>query len=643
MKKFIALLVCLVLFLGISKSALAASANPFNIKLNGEYTKVYDVNLVLGDKKINSEFKPYIYNNRTFVPIRLVAEHFNSKVTWNQETKSAIITKDGNVIVISIDSREALKNGEPITLDESSIPRLVSYPNGGDKTMVPLRVVSELLGYEVAWKQELRQVSIKSKDATVAKKPVEDKKTIAPQITAISKVNGSSKNEQIKLVANEKISYTSNFEAEKNAVAIDIKGLTFNINGKTAGNMKISGKVVDNVEYSSDAATNSAKVRIQLNRYVEHNIKVQKSGKELNISFTNQVTGIRPIVYNGQNAILIENVQDNEHNIIKLQNPFRYIIDIKDATLISDKTAAKFDIEAGFVSGVRANQFVPDGNYSKNDNIVRVVLDSKDGINNGEVKLIKSGLDMIVIPQDAKSSDSSKVITDTSEIPTNPINDNKHVDEEKAFDNVEEIEVVERKPRIKPNSKSEVVIVIDPGHGGNDPGAIAPNGTTEKELNINISERVNRILSDYGYSIVMTRQTDKTLNIYDRPKMANEANAHVFVSIHANSSPNEEANGIESLYAPRDTTSVKYDPQYPLAQKIHYELIKETGMFSRGIKQRPDLIVLKHTEMPAVLVELGFMSNSLDMNIMETEDFRNACAKAISNGIIAYIQETYGY
>lgn len=635
MKKTLRLLfVFLSLIFIITSRAYASSGSAFNVKIDGVESQVFDVNLELGGKKVSPEFKPYIYKDRTFVPVRLVAESFNSQVQWDANTRSAIISKGSDIIILSIGKDEALKNGEPISLPADQVPYLVDYLNGQAKTMVPLRVVSELLGYKVSWNGPERLVSIVEDQAPVE---VQNKN----QITAIEKINGSSKNEQIKITASGKLAYESRFEEEKNSLLLTIKDSPINIKGKTSGKIFIAGQMIDSVEYSTDPKTKTSAIRIQLKSYAKANIKKVNKGQGLNISFTNEITGIRPIDYKGQEAILIENVQTSEYNIIKLNNPFRYVIDIKDASLLGDKKAGKFDISTSFISGVRANQFVPDGNYSKNDNIVRVVLDSKEGVKDGKVEIIKEGFNLILLPD--QGSGSNKTLTDPSDIPSNPINDKDQIDQEESFDNVEEIEIIERKPRIKPNAKSEVVIVIDPGHGGKDPGAQASNKTEEKSLNLDVALRVEEILSSYGYTIKMTRDDDSSVNIYQRPKFANEENAHAFVSIHANSSTNSEASGIETLYAPRDKTSVKYDAQYPLAQKIHYELIKETSMQSRGIKQRPDLIVLNQTEMPAVLVELGFMSNEMDMALMETDFFKDACAKAIANGLIAYMQETYGY
>lgn len=130
MKKIITtILVTLVLIFTLSTD-INASASVFDVVVNGNNTKVYNVGLQMDGKNVNSDFAPYIYNDRTFVPVRVVAEHFDSQVDWFQSSKSVTIAKGNDLIVISVGKTEAIKNGEPIILNKDSTPMLVAYPNG---------------------------------------------------------------------------------------------------------------------------------------------------------------------------------------------------------------------------------------------------------------------------------------------------------------------------------------------------------------------------------------------------------------------------------------------------------------------------------------------------------------------------------
>ena len=567
MKKFMTIvLLSLFMVFGINSHAEASS---FDVIMNNKSVRVHDVDLLLNNRRVDSSFKPYIYQNRTFVPVRVVAEYFESEVGWIKDSRSVTITKGDNLIIISVDKKEAVKNGEIIELNDDSIPRLVGYPGSEFKTMVPLRVVSELLGYEVNWNQEKVQASIFDPNLG---------NNAGISITGIQKLNGSTKNEQVKLIGDGELRYTSNFEQDKNAVTLEFSNATFNIDGASNGIIEANGNLVQTLEYSSDFENNTSEIKIQLNRFVKHNVKQSADNKELSISFTNEVTAIRPVKHSAQDAIVIEGVKSSEYNIIKLNNPFRYVIDIQDASFISDKDYEEYDISMGFVNKVRASQFVPDRNYNVNDNIVRIVLDGKSGVTDGEVKILFEDDDMIIIPKESTATSVTKPDTDYTPPtePTKPGSDSNVVPKE---------DLITRKPRIKPNSKKDVKIVIDAGHGGRDPGAV--NGKNqEKVFNLDVAKRTEKLLKAEGYTVIMTRDSDYAVNIYNRPKIANDNNAHVFLSIHGNSSPNDVANGIETLYAPRDLTSVKYDAQYPLAERIHRELIRQTGMFDRKIIQK---------------------------------------------------------
>lgn len=174
------------------------------------------------------------------------------------------------------------------------------------------------------------------------------------------------------------------------------------------------------------------------------------------------------------------------------------------------------------------------------------------------------------------------------------------------------------------------IVVIDAGHGGSDPGATF-NGRQEKDDALRLALAVGRILSANGVDVRYTR-TDDTYNTpLEKATMANEAEADYFVSIHRNAMPIPgSASGIESLVF--ENTGV---PAL-LAENINDQLSK-TGFTNLGIIERPGLVVLRRTEMPAVLVEAGFIDNEADNQLFD-RNFQ-AIAQAIADGIIMTIKE----
>ena len=184
----------------------------------------------------------------------------------------------------------------------------------------------------------------------------------------------------------------------------------------------------------------------------------------------------------------------------------------------------------------------------------------------------------------------------------------------------------------------KVTVVLDPGHGGSDSGAVGVDGTTEKALNMRLSKKVEALLRQKGYNVIMTRTRDEFIKLYDRANMANDANADIFMSIHFNSAGSSKAYGIEVLYASEDDVAAKKDDgdQTRLAREVLNAVLSETGAHSRGIKNRPDLAVLRKTEMTAALIEGGFMSNPSEMSKIKQDSYLDKLARGITKGIESY-------
>lgn len=192
----------------------------------------------------------------------------------------------------------------------------------------------------------------------------------------------------------------------------------------------------------------------------------------------------------------------------------------------------------------------------------------------------------------------------------------------------------------KPKS-GKATVVIDAGHGGKDSGAVGVDGTREKELALDTARRVESLLTDRGYQVIMTRSRDEYIQLANRAKIANNANADIFLSIHFNSAGTDKAKGIEVLYASENNVSRKKEAgdQRRLANEVLKCILKETGLNNRGIKNRPELAVLRLTDMNAALVEGGFMSNPDEMDTIKTDAYLDKLARGIVNGIVNFDQK----
>ncbi len=226
----------------------------------------------------------------------------------------------------------------------------------------------------------------------------------------------------------------------------------------------------------------------------------------------------------------------------------------------------------------------------------------------------------IQIPQAKKSSSLNNEMLKRENL-SESIKDKKPIKRDKKASKKESARI--KKIRNK-------IIIIDPGHGGNDTGALR-NGILEKNLTLQIALKVREILKEKGFNnVIMTRTTDKTLTLADRVEIANSNCADIYVSIHINSSVKNEINGIETHYYS--------DKGYDVAKVMHKELMSKVNAIDRGLF-KSKFYVINHTEAPAVLLELGFISNEKERNSLTSQKRQINSAEAIAEGIIKYLTE----
>jgi N-acetylmuramoyl-L-alanine amidase len=231
-------------------------------------------------------------------------------------------------------------------------------------------------------------------------------------------------------------------------------------------------------------------------------------------------------------------------------------------------------------------------------------------------------------------------------------------------------------------SASKFKVVLDAGHGGKDPGA-RYNGHKEKDITLAVTLKVGKLLEqNSNVGLIYTRKTDEFVELRERAKIANRANADLFISVHCNANKNSAANGSETYVMGMSRTNMNFevsktensviflednykkaykgfDPNNPgtliglkmvqennltnsisFAKKIQNNFSNSSGIKSRGIKQEP-LWVLDASIMPGVLIEIGFISNSTDISFLESESGQNDIAKSIADAIVSYKNENF--
>ena len=173
-------------------------------------------------------------------------------------------------------------------------------------------------------------------------------------------------------------------------------------------------------------------------------------------------------------------------------------------------------------------------------------------------------------------------------------------------------------------------IVLDAGHGGSDYGAIR-EGINEKDITFDVTQRVNAILRSKGYLTALTRSDDTFVSLEDRVEFSEQEAPQIFVSIHVNSAVSKDPNGIETHYY--------HEESKELAEIIHKHMTKEFPKSNDRGLFKSKFYVINHTTVPAILCEIGFLSNDAERNELITDSRKQRTAKAIATGIMEYLRK----
>jgi N-acetylmuramoyl-L-alanine amidase len=332
--------------------------------------------------------------------------------------------------------------------------------------------------------------------------------------------------------------------------------------------------------------------------------------------------------------------------------PGRIYIDINRTRL--GKSVRDITIGDGLLKGARVGQFKPD--------VVRVVLDTVN-IKDFKVFALSEPTRLIIDVRGERPAEISRLepsLTTAPEVSLEP----RH----------EEPVVAEKKPKAtkRPSISKIRRIVIDPGHGGHDPGAVGPSGLQEKDVVLAVGLRLRELIrEELGLDVVMTRSTDVFIPLEERTAIANKVNADLFLSVHANAAANRNAAGIETYYlnlaktekaaqlaAKENGTSLekvsvlqailfdlmanyKLNDSAHLADEVQKSLHKKirtqyADVKNLGVKQGPFYVLVGAT-MPSILVETAFVSNVHEESRLKDPAYLELTAGGILDGVRGYI------
>ncbi len=189
-----------------------------------------------------------------------------------------------------------------------------------------------------------------------------------------------------------------------------------------------------------------------------------------------------------------------------------------------------------------------------------------------------------------------------------------------------------KKVVVRKSKPKDFVVVLDPGHGGKDNGASRDN-VLEKDVNLAIAKFAEAKLKELGYQVFLTRDADDFISLQGRVDFAAEKKADVFVSFHQNSSGYPDVKGMETYC----TSESSGEDGKEFARLLHKAAVKQSGTRDRGILDNASLFVTRENHMPAVLMELGFLTNEAERKNLSSAAYQEKLAQGITEGIHTFL------
>lgn len=574
---------------------LSVALLPFLPAAKAEASQVDVITLLIAGERVQPEVPPQVVNGRTLVPIRVIAEGLGADVQWDQATRTAIITRAQNRVELTLNHSTALLNGKQVKLDA---PPLLQQ----ERMLLPLRFVGEALGATVGWEERTRTVVV---------------------------------NEPVTLLVNgENLSAVAKVYQIDNTVYLPLVHITEKL-GLTADWATVAEpKVID-----SATVVPLREVKRIIEDAAGGEVHWDISGKQLHIK---RISYLEDVKVHGT-TVQVETSAPVTPRHFVLANPHRIVFDLP-ATVLSKKLAANVSPRDALgtieFEGAVAN---PD-EAAKGDDTISAREKSDEGAAASQppswlfadaewtsyTQASDVGEEMVSLRQaDLSAQPLIKQIrySQFSESPYT-VRVVLELNQKSAYTvtPVEDGFTVQLTPAPR---KTGFLIVVDAGHGGHDPGAIGVAGNREKDFNLAVATRVVELLKQYPeFQPVATRSSDVFLELADRVALANEYNADLFISIHANSFSNANTRGTETYYYNEHSEA--------FARIVHKHLVQATGFPDRRMRQYP-FYVIKHTKMPAVLTETGFLTNPTENALLIDPQFQEKVARAL----VAAIREYY--
>jgi N-acetylmuramoyl-L-alanine amidase len=592
--------------------------------------------VILNNQQLQFEIPPLIENNRTLVPLRAIFEAMGATVEWNQKTQSVTATRGNTTVVLPLNSTKPTVNGVVYPLD---VPAKIV----NQRTLAPLRFIGEAFGGYVAWDGD-RTITMhtpptngaKAIAVTVSKESVNLRS--GPAINFVS-VDTARSGDRLDLLSEQNGWYQVRHDGKNSWVAAWVVDVVWQ-QGVPA--VTVPPEPIPQLEgLRISTLRDNSGLKIVMESGVKLETKINKTSGKITYEFADrQVEGKSYIETPfGNQLIKVQGRNQGENVVVEIQLP----TGVEYMTTTENEGKKEVFTIPDFITGVQRSTFGTSGEkITISSTVALAYTSSQTGksleivLNNvlpGKAQEIYNYNSTLISSMEFKKkttgSDNQTVLTLTT---SKPAKFAVGLSSDHATMNILFIDQSEIDNRVP-------MVVLDAGHGGKDPGA---SGATlkEKDVNLAIVLKAGELLTQKGIKVEYTRKDDTYLTLDERSTMANLYNAALFVSVHNNANISPVPSGTETYcYYPLENPQLylQKDERYNLALNLQQALVAKLGRYDRGVKQA-NFAVLRNTMMPSALIEMAFISNPIEEELLKQQQFRDLGAQAIADGIEAYMR-----
>lgn len=618
-----------------------------------------------GKAMVPKDMPAVIIDGRTMLPMRQIAQELGCEVNWNEAAKQIYVMRGSDIIVFTVDSKTGYENGKEFTMD---VPATIV----NDRTMLPVRALADALHLNIKWDDPNRIVSIQSGDTVVKDEPKapESGQITAGTLTGIQTPSAKDADQTFTIQADAPIERYEKTFVDDQKIVLDFYGAKSSLPGEIT---KTNSDIVTGIRTATHENNGDSFTRVVFDLSGKKDYEVTQSADKKNITISFGKTTVDKIsAVHSQNKdiitiggtgsfgasvamtadpqkiiVTIPNCQSNLNDKINTAD-LQYVLDGKVDTSKGNTVELVLAVEDLVQYSYREEtqnlilEIYPttlkNMRYDKNANVL--FLDKKDKIDTGSVKMEDHYLDGyfdVTLPGDYESDygygtyDVKGTVVENIEVSTKGGNTTFRFKQNRisAYEVTDEGDSYAIRVK-NPKEVYDKVLLLDAGHGGKDPGT-SGNGMQEKNLTLTIVQKIEQELQGSGIKVYMTRDSDVYPENSTRAQTANDI-ADLMVSIHMNSGP-ETANGTETLYQVHANDNGARLTSKQLAEILQGKVVSATGNTNRGAKLWTDVLILNRTTVPAVIVEVIFITNTGDALKISNPAYQDQVAQAIADGI----------